>query len=85
MYHDFDTENSCRKYQVCKPVAPQRNRNRDASIAVFSCFDRISITIRKEPGNKVFQALISIMYDLHVFIHVLEKRVVRSPAAHTIL
>ena len=34
---ELDTENSCRKYQVCKPVAPQRNRNRSDSVAV-SCF-----------------------------------------------
>lgn len=35
----------------------KKNRNRSHSVAVSSCFDRISITIRKEPGNKVFQAL----------------------------
>ena len=33
---EFDTENSCRKYQLCKPVPPQQNRNRSTSIAVFS-------------------------------------------------
>ena len=22
---ELDTENSCRKYQVCKPVAPRKN------------------------------------------------------------
>ena len=35
---ELDTENSIRKYQVCKPVAPQQNRNRSASVAVFCCF-----------------------------------------------
>ena len=33
---ELDTENSCRKYQICKPVAPRRNRNRSYSVAVFS-------------------------------------------------
>ena len=32
---ELDTENSIRKYQICKPVAPQRNRNRSDSVAVF--------------------------------------------------
>ena len=40
---ELDTENSCRKYQVCKPVAPQQNRNRSASVAVFSCFTVIFV------------------------------------------
>ena len=40
---EFVTENSIRKYQVCKPVAPQRNRNRSDSVAVFSCFTVIFV------------------------------------------
>ena len=33
---ELDTENSCRKYQVCKPVAPLKNLNRSNSVEVFS-------------------------------------------------
>ena len=40
---ELDTENSCMKYQVCKPVAPQTNRNRSDSVAVCLCFDRIVV------------------------------------------
>ena len=32
---ELDTEKSNRKYQVYIPVAPQRNRNRSHSVAVF--------------------------------------------------
>ena len=42
---EFDTENSCMKYQICKPVAPQTNRNRSISVAVFSCFTVIFVSL----------------------------------------
>lgn len=35
---ELDTENSIRKYQICKPVAPQQNLNRNVSIEAFSLY-----------------------------------------------
>ena len=33
---ELDTENSCRKYQVCKPVTPQRTSAEAIQLRFFS-------------------------------------------------
>ena len=50
---EFDTENSCRKYQLRKPVAPQQNRNRSDSVAVFSYWVQWCLTVREESEGVV--------------------------------
>ena len=33
---ELDTENSCRKYQICKPVAPQQRKAKKRKILIFN-------------------------------------------------
>ena len=43
---EFDTENSIRKYQVCKPVAPQKILSRSNSIEDFSYYaQHVHVTV----------------------------------------
>ena len=47
---ELDTENSIRKYQICKPVAPQQNRNRRLLLRFFysHCFTKTGLGKRSE-------------------------------------
>ena len=76
---EFDTENSCRKYQVCKQVAPRRNRNRSDSVAVFRVFRAhdfgyiVSGRYRvKNLGNAIL-AYLYLYVDVLSITHRLEK------------
>jgi hypothetical protein len=60
MYHDFDTENSIRKPQICKPVTPQKTSAEAIQLRFFRIGKLVPSKVKKS-GIHMNSGLLCVM------------------------